>query len=449
MFLRDNAARSTQLHTLEHDLGGVAYHAAMPFRFVRVATLIGLMVATASGRAGPAVPWTVSIVPLRSPARPDSAQPQLSSSARGQLLSWVERDGQKATLRFAERTASGWSAARNVASGTDWFVNWADVPSVIRLGSGELAAHWLQKSGSDTYAYDVRLSFSKDDGKTWSPSLTPHSDGTKTEHGFASLFQMPGAGLGLAWLDGRAMKSGAGHDSHGGGGGVMSVRFAAFDRSWKQTSEMPVDLRVCECCPTTAAVTSEGPIVAYRNRTEDEVRDIFVSRLEKGKWTEPQAVHADGWKIAACPVNGPMLSARGRDVVIAWFTGQADQPRTFVAFSKDAGRTFGSPIRLDDAGAVGGVDIELMPDGAAIASWIESVDQRAQFRIRRIEPSGAKSAAITVAGLAGGRSSGYPRIAADANEVVFAWTDTSGATPRVQTAVARLPSSSQTRRTDQ
>lgn len=418
-------------------------------RFARLAGLIALLTVAVSGQGRSNSAWHVTIDQARSPAGPNSAQPQLSSSARGLLLSWVERDGQNATLRFAERTASGWSAARDVASGANWFVNWADVPSVIRLANGELVAHWLQKSGSDTYAYDVRLSFSKDDGKTWSPSFTPHSDGTKTEHGFASLFQMPGAGLGLAWLDGRAMKSGAGHDSHGGGGGTMSVRFATFGRDWKQTSEMPVDLRVCECCPTTAAVTSEGPIVAYRNRTDDEVRDIFVSRLEKGKWTEPQAVHADGWKIAACPVNGPMLSARGRDVVIAWFTGQADQPRIFVAFSKDAGRTFGSPIRLDDAGAVGRVDIELMPDGAAIASWIESVDQRAQFRMRRIEPSAARSAAVTVTGLAGGRSSGYPRIAANANEIVFAWTDTSGAAPRVQTAVARAPASSQNRRTDQ
>ena len=422
---------------------------SMLLRLVRVATLmVSATVGTVREQAGATVPWAVSIDPVRSPAGPNSAQPQLSASAQGQLLSWVEREGQKATLRFAERTATGWSAARDVSSGTDWFVNWADVPSVVRLASGDLVAHWLQKSGSDTYAYDVRLSYSKDDGRTWSTSFMPHSDGTRTEHGFASLIQMPGAGLGLAWLDGRAMQSGGAHDAHGGGADAMSMRFATFGRDWKQTSEMPVDLRVCECCPTTAAVTSEGPIVAYRNRSEDEVRDIFVSRLENGKWTEPKAVHSDGWKIQACPVNGPMLSARGRNVVIAWFTGQADQPRTFVAFSRDSGRTFGSPIRLDDAGAVGRVDLELMPDGAAIASWIEAVDQRAQFRIRRIEPSGAKSAAITVSALAGGRSSGYPRIAATANEMVFAWTDTSGTIPRVQTAVARLPLSAQNRRTD-
>jgi hypothetical protein len=106
---------------------------SMLLRFVRVATLIVFTtVGTVSGQAGAKVPWAVSIDPVRSPAGPNSAQPQLSASTQGQLLSWVERDGQKATLRFAERTATGWSAPRDVSSGTDWFVNWADVPSVVR-----------------------------------------------------------------------------------------------------------------------------------------------------------------------------------------------------------------------------------------------------------------------------------------------------------------------------
>jgi type II secretory pathway component PulM len=387
----------------------------------------------------------LTVQSVTSPARANSAQPQLSSSSRGLVLSWIERDQSKATLRFAERSGSGWSTPRDVASGTDWFVNWADVPSVIRLASGELVAHWLQKSGPDTYAYDVRLAYSKDDGKTWSTSFTPHSDGTKTEHGFASLLQMPGAGLGLAWLDGRAMKAGGSHDPHGADAGAMSVRFATFGRDWKQTSELPVDLRVCECCPTTAAITAEGPIVAYRNRTEDDVRDIFISRLENGTWTGPKAVHADGWKIVACPVNGPMLSARGRDVVVAWFTAQADQPRAFVAFSKDAGRTFGTAIRLDDAGSLGRVDVELMPDGSAMASWIELADQRSQLRVRRVEASGAKSPAVTVSGLASGRASGYPRIGLSGGQVVFAWTESENGRTHVRTASSQ--SASHTTRT--
>ena len=365
-------------------------------------------------------------------------------SSRGVLLSWVERVGDRAHLKFADRTAKGWSRPKTVASGTDWFVNWADVPSVLRLADGTLAGHWLRKSGAETYAYDVRLAYSRDEGETWSAPFTPHHDGTKTEHGFASLIHIPGAGLGLVWLDGRAMQQPEpqrGHGSHGSG--AMSVRFATFDRTWRQTGDVAIDTRVCECCPTTAALTSEGPIAAYRNRSDDEVRDIYVTRLVDGKWTAGAPVHGDGWRIDACPVNGPMLSARGRQVAIAWFTVQQDQGRAFAAFSKDAGRTFGAPIRLDDAGALGRVDIELLPDGSAVATWIETTPGGTQFRARRVEPSAQVSEALTVADVQATRASGYPRVAVHRDELVFAWTDTdagsSSRSPRVHTAVARLP----------
>ena len=388
--------------------------------------------------APPTQTWTPTIASVASPAGANSAQPQMTVSPRGILLSWIERAGSRATLKFAERTAAGWSPARTATAGDDWFVNWADVPSVLRLDDGTLAAHWLQKSGPETYAYDVRLAYSKDDGKTWSSSFTPHHDGSKREHGFASLFQMPGAGLGLIWLDGRGMGSAAGHDDHASSEGAMSVRFGAFDTAWTQTSEMPVDLRVCECCPTTAAMTSDGPIVAYRNRTEDEIRDIYVARLDNGQWTEPKAVHDDHWKIAACPVNGPMLSAKGRAVVIAWFTMKDDVGHAYAAFSSDAGRTFGAPVQLDEGAALGRVDVALLPDGSALATWIEFASQRSFFATRRIEASGRTSPITTVSAIAGARASGYPRIAFHRDEVVFAWTETDGGLAIVKTAVAKV-----------
>ena len=345
-----------------------------------------------------AAPWSLRVEALVSPAAAGSAQPQLSVSSRGVLLSWIETAGNQSTLRFSERSGNAWSAARTVASGTDWFVNWADVPSVMRLVDGTLAAHWLQKSGADTYAYDVRLSYSKDDGKTWTPSFTPHDDGTKTEHGFASLFQMPGArgGMGLVWLDGRNMKSG--HAGAGGdhGSGDMSLRFASFDRTWTRTGDTALDLRVCECCPTAVAVTSDGPIVAYRNRSPTEVRDIFVARLEKGKWSEPKAIAEEGWVFPACPVNGPALSARGRNVAAAWFQAKDGIAKSFAAFSSDAGRTFGTPIRLNEEGSLGRVDIELLSDGAAAAGYLDLTGSRAEFRVKRVDPSGAASAPITL-----------------------------------------------------
>ena len=154
----------------------------------------------------PSTDWASTVDPLPSPAGPDSGQPRLSVHAGGTILSWVERTGSGAVLRFSRLTANGWGPPRQVAAGNDWFVNWADVPSVVQLANGTLVAHWLQKSGPGTYAYDVRLAYSKDDGKSWSPSFTPHHDGTQTEHGFASLFDSPAGGLGVVWLDGRAMR---------------------------------------------------------------------------------------------------------------------------------------------------------------------------------------------------------------------------------------------------
>jgi len=376
---------------------------------------------------------------IASPATGVSAQPQLTVSSRGVLLSWIERAGDLATLKFSERTATGWTDARPVASGRDWFVNWADVPSVMRLPNGTLVGHWLQKSGPDTYAYDVRLSYSTDDGKTWSPSFTPHHDGTKTEHGFASLFPL-GDGLGAIWLDGRNMKPTAGHDEHAGGG-AMTVHFGRFDKNWKQVEESVIDARVCECCPTAATVTSEGVIAAFRDRSAGEVRDIYTSRLVQGKWSEPAAVHADGWKIAACPVNGPALSASGRHVAASWFTVNGEQGQAYLAFSADAGRTYGPPIRIDDGGSLGRVDVALVADGsAAIATWIEFADQRSQFRARRIDRNGVRSAPVTIAGLAAGRASGYPRMALNGRELVFAWTESgAGGALQVKTASAMLP----------
>jgi hypothetical protein len=408
----------------------------IPLKFAVIA-LTGA-VAIACGRTTNPADWTVSVQSIGAPAAADSLAPQLTSSSRGVLASWTEQAGKTATLKFAERTGEGWSPVRTVASGNDWFVNWADVPSVLRLDDGALAANWLEITDARIEAYNLRLTYSRDDGKTWAPSFLPHHDGTKTQHGFASLFQMPGAGLGVIWLDGRDIE--LSRDLPTFEGGEMAVRFASYDTQWKQTADAEVNHRVCECCPTTAVVTSDGVLTAFRGRDAKDIRDIHVSRLENGKWTAAAPVHTDNWEIFACPVNGPMLSGSGRNVAAAWFTVKNEQGQAYAAFSNDAGRSWGTPIRLDDRGTLGRVDIEMLEDGTAVATWIEFADQRSQIKLRLVNPAGDRSPAIPVADLADSRASGYPRIARHDNELVFAWTESSGeGAQTVKMAVARLP----------
>lgn len=404
--------------------------------------LVGAAVVSTAIGCGPTAPaeWTIGPRPLESPAGANSSEPQLSVSDRGVLLSWIERVGTTTTLKFSERTTSGWTTPVAAAAGPDWFLSYADVPSVQRMANGTLVAQFLPTTDDLTEAYDLLISYSSDEGKTWAMPFMPHHDGTKTQHGFASMFDMQGGGLGLVWLDGRNSEFTDDPES-----GTMMLRFASFDTNWKQTADVEIDHRVCECCQTTAVATADGVLTAFRDRDANEVRDIGVSRLESGSWTPTTLVSQDDWMIDACPVNGPMLSARGRDVAAAWFTVKDDLGQAYVAFSGDAGRNWDEPIRVDDAGSLGRVDVDLLDDGSALVSWVEYDQGASDFKVRRVEKTGARSAAIAVAGVSGGRASGFPKMARRGNELTFAWSGS--ATPegdaqgslQVFTATATLP----------
>ena len=418
--------------------------------FVAAGVLAAAMTVTACGRSEPPPAterpdpaaaeriWDAQLTPVAVPAQGQSAQPQLTASDRGIILSWLEHGEKAATLKYADRTADGWSPAKTVASSDNWFISWADVPTVLRLSDGTLVASSYPATDASIEAYDLRLSYSRDEGKTWSRPIAPHHDRTTTQHGFATLFEMPDRRLGVVWLDGRDQELNKTDPE----GGAMGIYFTSFDRSWKQDPEMPIDGRVCECCQTTAAMTADGPVVAFRDRSPREIRDINVSRLESAAWTQPRPLHVDGWQIEACPVNGPALSARDRTVAAAWFAAPDEQGHAFAAFSTDGGRTFGDPIRLDDEQSLGHVDIELLDDGSAVATWVEFANQRAQLRMRHVASSGARSQAVAVAGGGEGFVSGYPRLARSGQELLVAWTESSSdgiSSQQVKAASARLP----------
>src|SRR5262249_2612914 len=132
--------------------------------------LFGARGSTAQDRSS----WKPTIAAIASPAGANAGEPQLTVSNRGVLLSWIEHAGSTTTLRFAERTQTGWTEPRTVASGQDWSINPIDVPSVVRLSNGTLVGQWLQRGGSRMPATDGRLSHSEGEGRNWAQSFTPH-----------------------------------------------------------------------------------------------------------------------------------------------------------------------------------------------------------------------------------------------------------------------------------
>jgi hypothetical protein len=385
--------------------------------------------------------WLLSTPPalaqvreLPSPAATGSLAPNLFAAADGRVfLSWIDRLGAgRHALRFSVQEGDGWSTPLVIAEGANWFVNWADFPSLIALPDGSLAAHWLVKSGSGTYAYDVNVARSIDGGRTWSGPLVPHRDGTQTEHGFVSLFAVGDGVLQAVWLDGRETTPGA--DEHDHGGGSMTLRHAAIGRDGALNRETLLDPRVCDCCQTGAALTAEGPVVVYRDRSDRETRDIAIVRLREGRWTEPHPVAADHWEIHGCPVNGPAVAAAGRRVAVAWFTAADDTPRVKLAFSQDSGAGFDAPVIIDDGNPLGRVDAELMDDGSALVSWLESSAAGPLLRLRRVRADGRREESITVLPAGAGLTNGFPRMVRVEDMLVFAWTSDG-----VRTAVMPVP----------
>ena len=368
---------------------------------------------------------------IASPPSPGAVHPFLASAPGGRLvLSWTEPAGAEQAVKLAFYDDGKWSEPRTIVQRDDLFVNWADFPSVAVTDDGTIFAHWLQKSGAGTYSYDVHVAASRDDGRTWSRSRVVHRDGTKTEHGFVSMRPVRRNAVGLVWLDGRQMKG----EEHG----EMTLRYARLDAKGTLAREDLLDRRVCECCTTGMAIADGGPVVVYRDRSPEEIRDISVVRWDRGRWSRPSPLHRDGWKINGCPVNGPQIEARGRSVATAWFTAANEQGRVNVAFSTDGGATFGAPIRVDGGTPTGRVDLLLLEDDSVLVTWIDGLGDAAHIALRRVSRTGRMTAIEKVAVSSAARGSGFPRMAIAGREVMLAWTEPS--TPkRVRVVAVPIP----------
>src|SRR5690606_755003 len=240
--------------------------------------------------------------------------------------------------------------------------------------------------------------------------------------------------LGIAWLDGR--NTDGGHDGHAGGGaaatGAMTLRAATFDGALRKSSEVEVDARVCDCCQTSVAPTARGPLLVYRGRADGEIRDIHATRLEGEAWTTPKPVHADGWVMPACPVNGPAVAAEGEAVVAAWYTAaDGDVPEVRIAHSADAGDSFAAPVTLDRGSAVQGRVGVALGDGQAWVLWLrEEGEGQALWLSRRSPDLATEHQRIEVAKLAGrGRGTGFPQLAVAAGVAYVVWTDVADGVP--------------------
>ena len=319
-------------------------------------------------------------------------------------------EGGETPVAEPERAAADqWGPARQIAAGARWFVNWADHPSIAAVGPNLLAAHWLERhpGGSGAYGYGFRVVFSPDRGVTWREVFSTGLDLVEGYAGFVSFAAETG-GFSAAYL---VPPRWGGREA-----GDYSLRIARFHQQGYHLADTRLDADVCSCCPTAMATIRGEPILAYRDRVrnppEDDVRDITVRRKLRGRWETGGPVHADGWGINACPVNGPAIAA-GDDggVAAVWFTAALGTPEVRIAFSMNSGESFETPLRLDGGDPRGLLDVARLDDGSAAAIWLENVEgDRAEVRLRRVWPDGRLGPALRVAEAPAGRAAGMLQV---------------------------------------
>lgn len=348
----------------------------------------------------------ITTEPIPHPAGPGASGGSLTVSPAGRAwLTWMEPVPGGHALRFATRGSAeqDWSEARTIAQGPDWFVNWADFPALTAGDDGRATAVWFVNNpepsgGAATHpghghGYHARISRTTDGGRTWSPAerLTRESESVE----FVSLAALPDGRVLAAWLDGRG--------KHRPGEAQRLYARILGDSA----PDTLVDSSVCDCCQTTLTAFPDGSaLLAYRGRTAEEVRDIRVARFDGLKWETPRSLAVDGWKISACPVNGPQLASLGGQTGVVWFTAADGDPRVLASFSTDAGGSFVAPLRLDEIKPSGRVATALLRNGSLLATW---VDADGAIRLRRVNPDFAAGDAVVISAAGNARARGFPR----------------------------------------
>ena len=347
-----------------------------------------------------------------------NAQPNLVSYNGSLSLSWISsKEENRASLNYSQYKEGRWIKPQVITSGSDWFVNWADFPAHAINQDLIITSH-LKKSASGTYTYDVILNLQKLSGEKIREDFLLNTDGVKAEHGFVSIMANNEKGFFITWLDGRNTIGKKLEGDHK----PMTIRFAEITDKGDVIKESELDASTCDCCQTSIAITNDGPIVVYRDRSEEEVRDIYIVKNINGTWEKPNAVHDDGWIINGCPVNGPKVAVNSKNLAVSWFTVSNNHPLVNVSFSKNNGNSFGAPLKVNDHDAIGRVDVAFLNDEEVIVSYMEVDDIGTYLRIKKVSFDGKISEPITISKIDGGRNTGVPQLEIIDSEIFIVWT---------------------------
>ncbi|MEW6991836.1 exo-alpha-sialidase [Colwelliaceae bacterium 6441] len=205
------------------------------------------------------------------------------------------------------------------------------------------------------YTANIRFSYSKDYGKTFSTPITVNNDNLLTGHSFNELLVRDNGEVNIVWLDSRLsyqLKK-QGKKTNG-----SSLYFATANPRAGEAifSNQSLANGTCVCCRIAMDYNKQGELaIFWRHIYEDNIREFALLTLGKdGEGEKPSSnaviqISYDHWKINGCPHQGGGISIDQENRYhLVWFN-QGDKGKgIFYASSTDQGKTLTPPLSVGD-----------------------------------------------------------------------------------------------------
>lgn len=257
------------------------------------------------------VNWLVSFVLLscllacnQNSLAPTAAtfHPQFVFNSRGELLLvWCEESGSGANLLVA-------AVDDKHQIGNPTRVN--QIPELVNASSFDelrpsiaVGAQGLLAIGFTDNNWDVQVALSRDDGKTFEPSIKLNQDTTRAMQSFVAAAFDAAGGLHCVWLDPREAPVGQEEP--------CDLYYALIRDGHVIEKNLTAEQvqSVCGCCRPDLVFRNDGILeVVFRNTDGSGSRDIFkITKSAADGFSLPVRIGPQLWKIAGCPAAGPIV----------------------------------------------------------------------------------------------------------------------------------------------
>ncbi|KGJ89714.1 sialidase family protein [Colwellia psychrerythraea] len=210
------------------------------------------------------------------------------------------------------------------------------------------------------YTADIRFSYSKDDGKTFSLPVTINDDDLLTGHSFNEMLVDEQGNVNIVWLDGRLKLAKQSKKSAAQGSAIFmatanmkkgGLTLNPEDNNQETFVNKEVVNGTCVCCRLAIDVNSKGNLaILWRHIYGDNIREFAITTVNEQQ--QAYQVSYDHWQINGCPHQGGALSIDDTNRYhLVWFN-QGDKGKgIFYAHSDDAGKTLTTPLNIGEQAA--------------------------------------------------------------------------------------------------